>query len=228
MIAAGAILCHWKTAEFTRFITDIMLSAPSIVLGLFVYAIAVATVSQGSYDPVTGDWDVGDLASGQDVLVPDHLGRVQRQSGRQAVRDDCRSRCGRNLDLIQVDAKLTIRRGAGGLQRVAISTEVLIEDDVTPVNVAVRGLRGLVSLGESARHHHRANGQECDPDSRKPTNLELTHAPPLFPERCDTTAHSERAAPVTMAHTHAEHKGKRTSSPFFVTEWRRTYASLSP
>ena len=32
-----------KTAELTRLVTDIMLSAPSIVLGLFVYAIAVAT-----------------------------------------------------------------------------------------------------------------------------------------------------------------------------------------
>jgi phosphate transport system permease protein len=31
-----------KTAEITRFVTDIMLSAPSIVLGLFVYAIVVA------------------------------------------------------------------------------------------------------------------------------------------------------------------------------------------
>jgi phosphate transport system permease protein len=33
-----------KTAELTRFVTDIMLSAPSIVIGLFVYAIAVATL----------------------------------------------------------------------------------------------------------------------------------------------------------------------------------------
>jgi phosphate transport system permease protein len=35
---------HSKTAELTRFVTDIMLSAPSIVVGLFVYAIAVATL----------------------------------------------------------------------------------------------------------------------------------------------------------------------------------------
>lgn len=47
-ILAGVYLAeygdHSKTASFTRFVTDIMLSAPSIVLGLFVYAIAVATV----------------------------------------------------------------------------------------------------------------------------------------------------------------------------------------
>ena len=47
-ILAGIYLTEFgdesKTAELTRFVTDIMLSAPSIVLGLFVYAIAVATV----------------------------------------------------------------------------------------------------------------------------------------------------------------------------------------
>jgi phosphate transport system permease protein len=37
-----------KTAEVTRFVTDIMLSAPSIVLGLFVYAILVAQVKHFS------------------------------------------------------------------------------------------------------------------------------------------------------------------------------------
>ena len=39
---------HSKTAELTRFVTDIMLSAPSIVIGLFVYAIAVATFGRFS------------------------------------------------------------------------------------------------------------------------------------------------------------------------------------
>lgn len=47
-ILAGIYLNEYgdesKTAELTRFVTDIMLSAPSIVLGLFVYAIAVATM----------------------------------------------------------------------------------------------------------------------------------------------------------------------------------------
>jgi phosphate transport system permease protein len=46
-ILAGIYLTEFgdesKTAELTRFVTDIMLSAPSIVLGLFVYAIAVST-----------------------------------------------------------------------------------------------------------------------------------------------------------------------------------------
>ena len=53
-ILAGVYLAEYgdtsKTAEVTRFVTDIMLSAPSIVLGLFVYAIAVATVGNFSGD----------------------------------------------------------------------------------------------------------------------------------------------------------------------------------
>ncbi len=51
-ILAGIYLTEYgdesKSAELTRFVTDIMLSAPSIVLGLFVYAIAVATVGNFS------------------------------------------------------------------------------------------------------------------------------------------------------------------------------------
>lgn len=51
-IFAGIYLTEFgdesKTAELTRLVTDIMLSAPSIVLGLFVYAIAVSTVGNFS------------------------------------------------------------------------------------------------------------------------------------------------------------------------------------
>ena len=51
-ILAGIYLAEYgdrsKVASLTRFVTDIMLSAPSIVLGLFVYAVAVATTKQFS------------------------------------------------------------------------------------------------------------------------------------------------------------------------------------
>jgi phosphate transport system permease protein len=51
-VLAGIYLTEFgdesKTAELTRSVTDIMLSAPSIVLGLFVYAIAVSTVGNFS------------------------------------------------------------------------------------------------------------------------------------------------------------------------------------
>jgi phosphate transport system permease protein len=51
-ILAGIYLTEFgdesKIAELTRFVTDIMLSAPSIVLGLFVYAIAVSSVGNFS------------------------------------------------------------------------------------------------------------------------------------------------------------------------------------
>jgi phosphate transport system permease protein len=47
-ILAGVYLAEYgdqsKTAGLTRFVTDVMLSAPSIVLGLFVYAVLVAQV----------------------------------------------------------------------------------------------------------------------------------------------------------------------------------------
>jgi phosphate transport system permease protein len=51
-ILAGIYLAEFgKGSRFgaiTRFVTDIMLSAPSIVIGLFVYAVAVATVKHFS------------------------------------------------------------------------------------------------------------------------------------------------------------------------------------
>ncbi len=51
-ILAGVFLAEFgKTSKFaaaTRFVVDIMLSAPSIVIGLFVYAIAVATIKHFS------------------------------------------------------------------------------------------------------------------------------------------------------------------------------------
>lgn len=51
-VLAGTYLAEYgdtsRTAELTRFVTDIMLSAPSIVLGLFVYSVAVATVGNFS------------------------------------------------------------------------------------------------------------------------------------------------------------------------------------
>lgn len=51
-ILAGVYLAEFgdrsRFAAATRFVTDIMLSAPSIVIGLFVYAIAVATLKHFS------------------------------------------------------------------------------------------------------------------------------------------------------------------------------------
>ncbi|MGE0802483.1 MAG: phosphate ABC transporter permease PstA [Lautropia sp.] len=51
-ILAGIYLAEYgarsRFAAMTRFVVDIMLSAPSIVIGLFVYAVAVATVGHFS------------------------------------------------------------------------------------------------------------------------------------------------------------------------------------
>jgi phosphate transport system permease protein len=63
-ILAGIYLTEYgdtsKTAEITRFVVDIMLSAPSIVLGLFVYAIAVATV--GNFSGYAGSFALSLIA----------------------------------------------------------------------------------------------------------------------------------------------------------------------
>ena len=51
-VMAGIYLSEYgsksKVASITRFVTDIMLSAPSIVIGLFVYAMLVAQVKHFS------------------------------------------------------------------------------------------------------------------------------------------------------------------------------------
>ena len=51
-VLAGIYLSEYgdrsKVAGITRFVTDIMLSAPSIVIGLFVYALVVAQVKHFS------------------------------------------------------------------------------------------------------------------------------------------------------------------------------------
>lgn len=55
-ILAGIYLAEYgassKFAAVTRFVTDIMLSAPSIVIGLFVYALMVSTLAVFPVGPV--------------------------------------------------------------------------------------------------------------------------------------------------------------------------------
>ena len=64
-ILAGIYLAEFGTtsrfAAATRFVTDIMLSAPSIVVGLFVYALAVATL--GGFSGWSGSLALSLIAS---------------------------------------------------------------------------------------------------------------------------------------------------------------------
>ena len=57
-IAAGTWLAEYghgrKLGTTVRFVNDILLSAPSIVLGLFVYAIFVMQISRGQFSGVAG------------------------------------------------------------------------------------------------------------------------------------------------------------------------------
>ena len=86
-IFAGVYLAEYgdtsKTAEVTRFVTDIMLSAPSIVLGLFVYAIAVATV--GNFSGYAGSLALSLIAIPVVVRTTENMLRLVPGSLREAA-----------------------------------------------------------------------------------------------------------------------------------------------
>lgn len=86
-ILAGVYLAEYgdtsKTAEITRFVTDIMLSAPSIVLGLFVYAIAVATV--GNFSGYAGSLALSLIAVPVVVRTTENMLRLVPGSLREAA-----------------------------------------------------------------------------------------------------------------------------------------------
>ena len=74
---------HSKTAELTRFVTDIMLSAPSIVIGLFVYAIAVATF--GRFSGYAGSMDLSLIAVPVVMRTTENMLRLVPGSLREAA-----------------------------------------------------------------------------------------------------------------------------------------------
>jgi phosphate transport system permease protein len=86
-VLAGVYLAEYgdqsRTAEFTRFVTDIMLSAPSIVLGLFVYAIAVATV--GHFSGFAGSLALSLIAVPVVVRTTENMLRLVPGSLREAA-----------------------------------------------------------------------------------------------------------------------------------------------
>lgn len=86
-ILAGVYLAeygdHSSTAEVTRFVTDIMLSAPSIVLGLFVYAIAVATM--GGFSGWAGSLALSLIAVPVVVRTTENMLRLVPGSLREAA-----------------------------------------------------------------------------------------------------------------------------------------------
>jgi len=86
-VLAGVYLAEYgdrsRTAELTRFVTDIMLSAPSIVLGLFVYAIAVATV--GNFSGYAGSLALSLIAVPVVVRTTENMLRLVPGSLREAA-----------------------------------------------------------------------------------------------------------------------------------------------
>ena len=86
-ILAGIYLAEYgnesKTAEITRFVTDIMLSAPSIVLGLFVYAIVVAPM--GHFSGLAGSLALSLIAIPVVVRTTENMLRLVPGSLREAA-----------------------------------------------------------------------------------------------------------------------------------------------
>ena len=86
-VFAGVYLAEYgdqsKTAELTRFVTDIMLSAPSIVLGLFVYAIFVAQV--GHFSGWAGTVALSLIAIPVMVRTTENMLRLVPQTLREAA-----------------------------------------------------------------------------------------------------------------------------------------------
>ncbi len=86
-ILAGIYLAEYgdgsKVAELTRFVTDIMLSAPSIVLGLFVYAILVAPM--GHFSGLAGSMALSLIAIPVVVRTTENMLRLVPGSLREAA-----------------------------------------------------------------------------------------------------------------------------------------------
>ena len=86
-IAAGTYLAeyanHRKTGETIRFINDVLLSAPSIVLGLFVYALVVAPF--GGFSGFAGAIALGFIVLPVVVRTTDEMLRLVPAQMREAA-----------------------------------------------------------------------------------------------------------------------------------------------
>ena len=86
-ILAGMYLAEYgeesRIAQITRFITDIMLSAPSIVIGLFVYAIYVAQVKH--FSGWAGTFAISLIAIPVVVRTTDNMLKLVPNSLREAA-----------------------------------------------------------------------------------------------------------------------------------------------
>jgi phosphate transport system permease protein len=88
-IAAGTWLAEYghgrKLGTIIRFVNDILLSAPSIVLGLFVYAIFVMQFSGGEFSAVAGAVALGFIVLPVVVRTTDEMLRLVPAQMREAA-----------------------------------------------------------------------------------------------------------------------------------------------
>jgi len=88
-IAAGTWLAEYghrrKLGTVVRFVNDILLSAPSIVLGLFVYAVFVMAVSNGQFSGLAGAIALGFIVLPVVVRTTDEMLRLVPVQMREAA-----------------------------------------------------------------------------------------------------------------------------------------------
>ena len=88
-VAAGTYLAefvnHRVLGEVIRFVNDILLSAPSIVLGLFVYAIFVMQFSRGQFSAIAGAIALGFIVLPVVVRTTDEMLRLVPAQMREAA-----------------------------------------------------------------------------------------------------------------------------------------------
>ena len=127
-IFAGVYLAEYgdesKTAEVTRFVTDIMLSAPSIVLGLFVYAIAVATM--GTFSGWAGSLALSLIAVPVVVRTTENMLRLVPGSLREAAFALGAPRC-------KVATLVTLRAAKSGVMTGLLLAVARISGETAPL-----------------------------------------------------------------------------------------------
>jgi phosphate transport system permease protein len=127
-VLAGVYLAEYgdesKTAELTRFVTDIMLSAPSIVLGLFVYAIAVATM--GGFSGWAGSLALSLIAVPVVVRTTENMLRLVPGSLREAA-------CALGAPRWKVSTLVTLRAAKSGVMTGLLLAVARISGETAPL-----------------------------------------------------------------------------------------------
>ena len=150
---AGTYLAEYgrysKLTTVVRFINDILLSAPSIVIGLFVYEIVVAPM--GHFSAIAG------------VVALAHAGRFRSSCAPpRTCCCWCRARCAKRRRRSACRARYVIRRVAYRAARAGIITGVLL----AVARIQRRDRAAAVHRAEQSVLEHRSQRADGEPAGR--------------------------------------------------------------